>query len=65
MSIDTAREALHRIALEMGIATALDPHLIATAAIQNVQRTEVSIVRLQMALEVANKRLETLGETAI
>jgi len=60
MSIDIAREALHRIAREMEIATALDPQVIATTIIQRVQRIDAQTKQLTTDVVKANRRLETL-----
>ncbi|MEK7392399.1 MAG: hypothetical protein AAB214_07510 [Fibrobacterota bacterium] len=60
MSVDTAREALHRIAREMDIATAMDPQVIATTVIKRVQSMDVQAIRLTNDLTKANQRLELL-----
>lgn len=62
MSGDIAREALHRVAREMGVATALHPQVIATTIIQQFQRINSESIRFQVALKTANQRLEILGE---
>lgn len=64
MSVDPAREALHRIAREMGIATALDPQVIATTVIKRVQNIDAQTIRLTNDLTKANQRLELLEGSA-